>query len=287
MEPESTKANTSYLWQALKKNIWKVLLTYLHTLIENGLQLLYPMAIGVAINALLEGKGYQSLYLLAGIWFSHVIFGTLHQIFDTRLFTRIYEEAASAMIKNGLETGFSTSELSARTGMMDEVIEFLEYEIPFLMQSLIGIAGSLVLLSVYNIQAGLVMGGALLPVVLIQLIYGRRALSLSESLNDRREKLVETIEKGRSTGISLYFRTYRRWKVLLSDANAFSWSISDIISLLSVLLVLLVLTRSVDISSGDMFAALSYVLTITGALEFMPDMVEGFAHLIDVTRRSK
>lgn len=100
----------------------RVAFTYGVMFLENILELLYPFAIGLAINDLIAGKGALSLAPFAGIWFFQLVTATGRQLYDTRLFARIYGEVAGRMIIRQREAGVSTGEVAARSVMAREAV---------------------------------------------------------------------------------------------------------------------------------------------------------------------
>ena len=264
---------------------WRLLLTYVLTLVENVFELLYPFAVGLAIDGLLRGGGVLSLAPLAAIWVAHVVTGTGRQLYDTRLFTAMYGFSATAMIVGQRTRGVSTREVSARADMMEEVIDFLEYELPALTRSAISILGSIGMLFLYDVAAGVITAALLVPIAVIQRLYGKRAFALNGRLNDRRERQVDTVADGRRGRVGVHFRALAKWRVKLSDAQAAAWSVTDLLSLGAVVLVLLHITATEGVQAGAIFAALAYVLAVADALEEAPVIVEQVGRLADISRR--
>ena len=81
----------------IKARRLQISFTYLLTLIENALELMYPWAIGVAINGLLVDNWQLAIPLIV-IWLIHIIVGGFRQIYDTRLFSRLYARMATDII---------------------------------------------------------------------------------------------------------------------------------------------------------------------------------------------
>lgn len=260
-------------------------ITYGLTMIETVFELLYPFAAGLAIDGLLGGEGWVSLMPLAMLWLAHIGAGAVRQLYDTRLFTRLYGTIAAAMIDRQRRAGASTSEVAARSDMARELIEFLEHEVPQAATTLVTLIGSVVMLFVYDLVAGAIMAGLLIPVIVINIVYGRRALRLTVRLNDRSECEVDAIADGRRNRVQAHFRALARWRVLLSNAQVSAWSLVEFLSLVAVLLVLFRVTADPTVQAGAIFAALLYALNIVDAVDTLPDMVEQIARLVDIRRR--
>ena len=252
---------------------------------ENALELLYPFAIGLAINALIAGEGWASLAPLAGIWLTHIVIGTARQLYDTRLFTRIYAEVAGGTIERQRATGVSAGEVAARAAMAREAVDVFETEVPAVATAAIGLFGGIGMLFVYDAVAGAVMAGLLVPVAVVYRVYGRRALALSVRLNDRHAREVDVVADGRRGRVRAHFRALACWRVWLSNAQVSAWSVAEILALGAVMLILLQVTAQPGVQAGDVFAALAYLLGVLGALDQAPIIVEQLARLVDIRRR--
>ena len=263
----------------------RIALTYALTLLENVFLLLYPFAAGVAVNGLIDGEGWRSLLLFLGIWLAHIATGAGRQLYDTRLFTRIYAGIAGTMVLRQRAAGESTGGVTARAAMAREAVDFFEHEVPGALTSIIGLLGGIAMLFVYHTGAGLVMAGLLLPVLLLNLLYGRRALALSRRLNNRYEREVDAIDSRRPGRVHAHFRALSRWRVRLSDAQVGFWSAAELLTLAAVMVVVYLIGTVPDASAGDIFAALAYALAIVDTLDTAPDLVEQLSRLVDIRRR--
>ncbi len=276
---------SSPLKRVVRSHRWRLVVTYFLTVVENVFELLYPFAVGLAIDGLLRRDGVMSVAPLATIWVAHVATGAGRQLYDTRLFTVMYGRAAADMIVDQRARGVSTSEVAARVDMMEEVIDFMEYELPLFARSVIGIVGSIVMLFFYDITAGLITAGLLVPVAVIQRLYGKRAFALNSRLNDRWERQVDAVADGQRERVGVHFRAVAKWRVKLSDVQAAAWSVTDLFSLVAVVSVLLHITGTGGAQAGTIFAALAYVLSVADSLEQAPVIVEQAARLVDISRR--
>ncbi len=283
--PPAAAAPAVSLLVAVRPYHWRIALTYGLSFAENIFELLYPFAIGLAINGLVGGAGPVSLLPLAGIWLAHIATGVTRQMLDTRLFMRVYGEVAGGMILRQRAAGISTGEVAARTAMAREAIDFFEIELPAILTAVTSLVGSIAMLFLYDVTAGMIMAAVLVPVAAVNALYGRRALALSARLNDRHEREVPVIEHAGQGGVRAHFRALTKWRVMLSDALARSWSIAELFTLGAVMLVLLQITAIPGVQAGDVFAALAYVLTVLGALDQAPVIVQQSARLIDIRRR--
>lgn len=138
----NTSPTLKKLFQAHR---YQISVTYLLTLLENLFQLLYPWAIGIAINGLLLNK-YLTLTPLFVIWFAHIITGIIRQVYDTRIFTTIYSNLVTSVILEQDKRGVATSKIVARSDLSRELVDFYERDFPNIITTLFGFFGALVML---------------------------------------------------------------------------------------------------------------------------------------------
>lgn len=67
--------------------------------------------------------------------------------------------------------------------MSEELVEFLEHELPAILATLVARIGSLIFLFVYDIVSGLIMLGLLAPIAIANVIMGRRAFRMNGTLS--------------------------------------------------------------------------------------------------------
>ena len=91
----------------------KLALTYALTLAENGLNILYPVPEGIAIDALLAGRWVGMTPLLIA-WTVHLAAGLFRHVYDTRVFTLVYADLAADLVERQRAQGTNAAQLAAR-----------------------------------------------------------------------------------------------------------------------------------------------------------------------------
>jgi hypothetical protein len=98
------------LQSLFRANHKSILFTYGLTLLENLFELLYPLAIGFAIDGLLKGN-YVSLLPFLCTWFAHTITAIARHVYDTRIFTWIYSNLATTLVFEQSQRKISTAQI--------------------------------------------------------------------------------------------------------------------------------------------------------------------------------
>ncbi len=258
--------------------------TYSLSFLENLFELAYPWAIGVAINGLIVGQT-DLVWPLIGIWLAHIVVGAFRQLYDTRLFSGLNARMAQKMVRDQRDGGADVSEISARVEMIEELIEFLEQEMPLILAMFIGLLGSLLFLALYDIGSGAIMLGLMIPIVIINVVTGRRAFKNNVALNSEWENQVKVVSDHRPKRWRVHFGRMAKWRVRLSDLDAMSWSLAQVFTLIAVVVVLVRAATAQDPTVGDVFAILAYALRIEEGIDGIPGTVQRVGRLVDIRRR--
>jgi hypothetical protein len=151
--------------------------------------------------------------------------------------------------------------------------------------ALIGIVGSAAILLWYDLVIGALVSLLFIPVYLVNRVYVRVTTDLNHALNNQLEKEVAFIETVNATEIRTHFSEVRKWRVKLSDAAAYNWTIIEVLSIFVFIGILMRATAMADLDTGDIFAILVYVWKLMEGLDHVPTIVQQLTRLRDISRR--
>jgi ABC-type multidrug transport system fused ATPase/permease subunit len=270
--------------EALRLYQWRIALTYKLTLIEDLLELSYPWATGIAINGVLEGHMEQTAPLIIA-WTARSTIGLIRRMYDTRLYTEIYNRIVEQTIMRQRRAGIPATRVAARSAMSREFVTFFEKDVATLVTTMVGIFGSLGMLLWYDLIIGAMMAGLFLPVVIVNNSYVRKSYAFNRELNNQLEEEVNAIDSADQKQVKDHFNAVRSWRVKLSDAEAFNWSIIEVLSILLMVGVLVRITYMDEISAGEIFAMIVYVWQFMENLDNVPELLQQLARLHDIRKR--
>ena len=261
----------------------RLAVTYGLVTVENTFELLYPFAIGLAVDGLLDDT-WAGVIVFAVISLSHTAVSFTRQRYDSRSFAKLYEEMATDLVERQRTDGVDTSAIVGRANLAGEYVEFLERDIPLAITALFAVFGSLVMLFFYDPLLGLVAALVAVPVALLNRRLMRRSRHVYRRLNDETEVEVAVIGTGTHDEVRRHFGILGRQWVRLSDAEAVSWSIVDVIA---AALAIFALWRTVDAGAevGDIFATIAYVWAYLGGFDQIPGVLQRMSNLGDIRRR--
>jgi ABC-type multidrug transport system fused ATPase/permease subunit len=258
--------------------------TYSLTLLENICTVAYPALTGRAVDDLVK-RQYTGLALLVGVWLVHLVLSVARQRIDTRVFMGLYAEIASHLVRAQQAQGHGTSKVSARVEMVRDIVGFFEKEVPAMFHNVVAVVGSLAMLFTYDFDAGFIAMAVLLPMGLVNAWYWRRALRLNRGINNQIEREVDDIESGSFFRVRRHFLLLRRWRVMLSDAESWTWGVTELATIAALVYILIDFTQSPAFTAGAIYAVLAYVYDYLEGLNQVPTVVNNIARLNDVRAR--
>lgn len=263
----------------------QIAFTYGLTLLEKLFELLYPFALGLAIDGLLAGRDAPALLPFVAIWGLHIVVGIGRHLYDTRLFARVHAELAMATVLRQRAAGAGTAEVAARATMSRELVDFVEREVPAVAAVVVGLAGGIAMTGYYDALAGLALAAMLAPMAAVNRAFGRRAGRLNRGLNDRAEREVATIEGGDRRRVEAHFLALARWRVRLSNAEAVTWTAVELLAMAATVLVVLRAAGLPGAQPGEIFAVMAYVWRVLQCVDQIPLIVQQVGRLLDIRRR--
>jgi ABC-type multidrug transport system fused ATPase/permease subunit len=248
--------------------------------------LLRPFFLGEAINDLMKGQ-YRGLIILAASHFAWLVIGTIRHMYDTRTYSAIYTSLVTHLLSRKFAAA-EVSKLSAHSTLSREFVDFLEYDLNFVIEAVYNILGSLVLLYYYDAQVMMLCLTILVPVMVISHFYGKRMKRFSKLKNDELERQVDIIGTRDRKTIAQHYSNLRRWQIRISDMEAWNFGIMEIMSA-AILTLSLLITVKVSpnnaVMAGTLIGIYNYILKFVTGLDTIPYMVQRIASLRDIMQR--
>ncbi|MEL6558559.1 MAG: ABC transporter six-transmembrane domain-containing protein [Bacteroidota bacterium] len=251
-------------------------------LMEALLTLLFPLFIGYAIDGSVNGE-YQGVYQLGALGLITLIIGAGRRFFDSRYYAKIYLEIGPKLISSQKEHDISTK--SARLGMIKELVEFLEFSLPELINALINLLGVIIIIATLNIN---VFVGAILSTILIGLIYwisSAKTSRLNSAANDEQEKQVQVVSENNAVSLKNHLNQMMRWNIKLSDLEAVNFSISWLVLIAFLLVSIFISTDGQLVQYGMLFSLIMYVFQYMESVVNIPFFYQNWLRLQEITHR--
>lgn len=263
----------------------RLVLTYFLFSLEMIGNLMRPFFLGLAVNDLLKGS-YKGLIILTAVHFSWLVIGTIRHRFDTRTYSAIYSSLATRLLARRYNRN-DLSRLSAHSTLSREFVDFLEYDLVYVIEAVYNLIGSLLLLMFYDSSVVLVCLGILLPVMGISYFYGKKMKQLNKMKNDELEKQVDIISTGNHHLIRQHYNNLRNWQIRISDQEAWNFGLMELMVIIVIGFSLLITnkTTGAGIQAGSLIGIYSYIQRFVSGLDTIPYTVQRMSALNDITRR--
>lgn len=263
---------------------WKVSLTFLLVVAEAVLDVFYPLFIGLAIDGLFKND-YTNLVYLAALGVFSLAIGALRRFYDTRIYSGIYTQIAPEMVEKEVARGSSVSTISARSGLLNEFVEFLENAMPEILRGIVSLVGILVAIVALNWQVFYACLGVLALIALIYASTGRLNYRLNASYNNQLEQQVSILHKNDLGQIKQHYFNLMRWNIRLSDLETTNYALIwfGVIALL--VYTPLSLTADKAVTYGMVTSILMYVSNYIDNALIFPYYIQQMIRLKEITRR--
>ena len=273
------------LRKLMQKHRTQLVFTYVLFSLEMLGALLRPFFLGEAVNDLMKGS-YRGLIILSGVHMAWLIIGTLRHRYDTRTYSAIYTSLVTRFLSRRIDQS-AVSKLSAHSTLAREFVDFLEYDLVYVIEAVYNLLGSIILLYFYDRSVVLLCLAILFPVVGISYVYGKRMKRLNRLKNDELEQQVDIISSGNKKAIFNHFNNLRHWQVRISDQEAWNFGIMELMVMV-VIGISLLITNTVSgntILAGSLIGIYTYILKFVSGLDTIPYTVQRLSSLNDITRR--
>lgn len=263
----------------------QLLLTYFLFSLEMLGTLLRPFFLGMAINGLLK-HSYRGLIILSAVHIIWAVIGTIRHMYDTRTYSAIYVSLVSKFLNNRNNKS-GVSKLSAHSTLAREFVDFLEFDLVYVIEAFYNLIGSLILLFFYDSSVVLICLAVLIPVIFLSKLYGSRMQFLTAKKNDELEKQVDIITSADNNTLSAHYHNLRKWQIKISDQEAFNFGFMElfVMIVLGASILLTYKTTHEEILAGNVVGIFFYVSNFAKGLETIPYTIQRIAALTDITER--
>ena len=242
---------------------------------------LFPLVIGRAIDSVLADST-RGLYEFAGLGIAAMGIGIARRIFDSRAYARIYARVGEELA--GHASGSNTSTTTARLAMLREIVEFFENSLPGLIVSVIGLAGTVLILSLLNRPVFLGCLAVIAATVILYALTGRLTTRYNKGLNDEHERQVDAVESADAARVGQHLREMMRWNIKLSDLEAANFGIVWLF-MVALLVFSIGSTATETVEYGVVFAVVMYVFQFSESVILLPFYYQQWLRLREISGR--
>jgi ABC-type multidrug transport system fused ATPase/permease subunit len=281
-----------HLFDLFRRFRWGIVLAISLVVIENLAWIAEPTLFGNVIDALIEKATSEvavsylaPLFIWIGVFLVNSGVGALRRSVDPRIFLKIFTEIATDVARSGKEHGYSVSKTAARAELSREFITFAQYRVPEIIEQLISIGGAVFALMFFDWRIALSCLFIVLPLLVISRLYNVRVINLQKDLHDTREDAYEIFSTKDPDKVHAYYTTQRRAELRIANWGAFNFGAMRIFLLLIFLVVLYIAIDLDNFSTGNIYSIVAYLWTFVTSSEYLPELMESWTSLKDISRR--
>lgn len=249
--------------------------------IESSGELLFPLAIGFAIDDLLADR-YEGLVYLIVLGVFVIMIGAVRRLIDSRFYASIFVELGSELSQSS--SPLPPSKKSAQLGLLNEIVEFLENSMPDVITYLVGLVGTIFILFKLNVEVAIACLIASMLTVGVYLITSSKTVRLNSGWNDEFEKRVDIISSNKDEQIVSHLQRFMRWNIRLSDLETINYSVTWLTAI--GLLGFTVVNATIETAEyGLIFSVVMYVFQYIEGYTEVPSHYQQWLRLAEISER--
>lgn len=274
-----------YIYKILKNNKWSLAFIYFYMCMYQILFLVEPYILGKSIDGLLD-KSYFWILCLLGVELLANVFAYKRMVYDTKVYTRIYNDIVFNYLDK--EKDANTSTKVARTDMAHSIIHFFEDHVPYYLMSIMSIVGSLLFIFIQHPATGYAIVFCIIPIILIVTVFYPKIVKATRVGNTHYETKVDIMESSDESRINTFFKRRRKMVIFSSTLQGKNWASLNITKSIFLVIALIVFTHdSVGLTQGQAITMYAYINQFLISLLSIPVGVDMFTRMKDIIWRLK
>jgi ABC-type multidrug transport system fused ATPase/permease subunit len=264
--------------------------------IEHVAWIIEPAVFGKVIDALIERASAPAnplndslfpLFLWIGVFTINSGTGVIRRIFDQKIYLAMFTQLATEISTVAQQKKFRTSKTAALAQLSEQYITFFQYRIPEIIEQVVQIGGAVIALAVFDWRISLTCLTIVLPLLLINRIYVRRVSAIQKDVHDTFENAYDVFSSQKPEEIHNYYATSAGMKQNIANWGALNFGLMRVILLFIFLAVLYISIDLDNFSTGSIYSIVAYIWTFITSSEYIPELMESWTSLQDVSNRLK
>jgi ABC-type multidrug transport system fused ATPase/permease subunit len=265
-------------------------------IIEHIAWIVEPAVFGKVIDALIERASGQAstlnaslfpLFLWIGVFTVNSGTGVIRRLVDQKIYLAMFTQLATEISTVAQQKRFSTSKTAALAQLSEQYITFFQYRIPEIIEQIVQIGGAVIALAVFDWRISLTCLTIVLPLLLINRIYTRRVSALQKDVHDTFENAYDVFSTQKPEEINNYYQKSASIKQKIANWGALNFGVMRFILLFIFLAVLYISIDLDDFTTGSIYSIVAYIWTFITSSEYLPELMESWTSLKDVSLRLK
>ena len=265
-------------------------------IVEQVAWIVEPAVFGKVIDALIERATGQAqnlnptllpLFLWIGVFALNSGTGVVRRVVDQKIYLSMFKQLAMDIAKTGRKKKYRVSKTAALAQLSEQYITFFQYRVPEILEQSIDIGGTVIALAAFDWRISLTCLTIVFPLLLINRIYNKNVSAIQKDIHDTYENTYDIFSSQKSNEIREYYSKSAALKQKIAGWGALNFGVMRVILLAIFLVVLYISIDLDDFTTGSIYSIVAYIWTFVTSSEYLPELMESWTSLKDVTRRLK
>jgi ABC-type multidrug transport system fused ATPase/permease subunit len=213
--------------------------------------------------------------------------GVLRRAIDPKIFLNIYTKIATEVSQSAIKLKLNISKTATRAQLSHEYIGFLQYRIPEVLENIVAIGGAIIALYFFDWKISLTCLCIVVPVYLANKLYSKKVMILQKEFHDNYEDIYDIFSKQDPKYVHDYYQNLARPQKKIANWGAFNFGMMRA-TLMGIFLVVLYIAIDLDeFSAGELYSIVAYLWTFVTSTEYLPELMESWTSLKDISKRLK
>lgn len=283
-----------HLRELFKRYRTKISFAVILVVIENLAWIIEPYLLGLVIDDLID-KAYIDptlntfwpIFAWVGLFVLNSSVGAYRRVYDTKLFTHIFTKIATYVSQDSLEKNLTVSQTAARAELSYQYIAFLQYRMPEIIDHMVAIFGAVIAMYLFDWRISVTCAVIIVPLYFINKFYVNKVSKHQKEYHDKYEDVVDIISKKDPKEVEKYYDDLAKPQVKISNWGALNFGLMRFVLLFIFIAVIYISIDLDEFSAGELFSIVAYLWTFVTASETLPELLESWTSLQDISRRLK
>ncbi len=263
-------------------------------IVEHVAWIVEPAVFGKVIDALIERASGQAsslnaslfpLFLWIGVFAINSGTGVIRRIVDQKIYLSMFTQLATEISTVAKEKKIRASKTAALAQLSEQYITFFQYRVPEIIEQVVQIGGTVIALAVFDWRISITCLTIVFPLLFINKIYTRKVSTLQKDAHDTFENTYDVFSSQKAEEIRNYYTKSAGIKQKIANWGALNFGVMRFILLFIFLAVLYISIDLDDFTTGSIYSIVAYIWTFVTSSEYLPELMESWTSLKDVSNR--
>jgi ABC-type multidrug transport system fused ATPase/permease subunit len=263
-------------------------------IVEHVAWIAEPALFGILIDALIDRAGDSSLPFSEtvrplALWIAVFVLnsgsGVIRRVVEPRIYLTMFTQLATEIAGTSSQKHFRVSKTAALVQLSEQYVTFFQYRLPDIIEQIIEISGAVIALAAFDWRISLTCLTIVFPLLAINRLYSTHVVAIQKDFHDTVEGTFDVFSTQNPEEVRSYYERSSVFRRRIANWGAFNFGVMRIFLLGIFLAVLWIAIDMDEFTTGSIYAIVAYIWTFVTSSEYIPELMESWTSLKDITRR--